>query len=242
MLDFCVSLTSIPPRFKNLDKTIDSILRQTLLPKKILVNIPTFYKRFSYNEDINYLKKFNSDIVEVVFCKDYGPGTKILGSIDKISNFDFVLLIDDDHKYKDYMCESFLKNANKSKKEAYSFHVYKIDDLFIGQGADGFLINTRHLNGIKSFYEKFIKNNDFLFFHDDLWISIYLNKICFIDILSNKHLLQKNIFNMIKPIYKKHIKSHALTNIYSKKSRIGRGIRDDKSIKEYRNFKKKNIF
>jgi hypothetical protein len=35
-----ISLTTIPPRFDNLYITIDSILAQTILPDKILINIP----------------------------------------------------------------------------------------------------------------------------------------------------------------------------------------------------------
>jgi len=238
MHNFCVSLTSIPPRFKNLKKTIDSILKQTIIPKKIFINIPTFYKRFDFIENTNFLNNLNSKIVEVKRCKDYGPGTKLLGSIDKILNYEYILILDDDHKYKNYMCETFIKNADILKDEAYSFHVYQIDDLFVGQGADGFFINTKHLREIKKFYEKFVKNNNFLFFHDDLWISIYLNKVKSVDIKSNRYLLKTNIFNKIKPIYKKHIKTFALTNLYSKNSKIGRKIRDDKSIDIYRSFKK----
>ena len=238
MNNFCVSLTSIPSRFKNLKKTIDSILKQTILPKKIFINIPTFYKRFDLIGNINFLDNLNSEIIEVKRCNDYGPGTKLLGSINEILNFEYILIIDDDHEYKNYMCEAFLQSSNSKKNEAYSFHVYKIDDLSVGQGADGFFINTKHLYEIKKFYEKYVKNNEFLFFHDDLWISIYLNKINSVDIISNSHLLRANIFNKIKPIYKKHVKSDALTMLYSKKPKSGRRIRDEKSADFYENFKK----
>ena len=42
-----VSLTTIPPRLKNLDKSIESLLNQTQKPDKIFINIPSTYKRFS---------------------------------------------------------------------------------------------------------------------------------------------------------------------------------------------------
>ena len=38
-----VSLTTIPPRFNYLHITIDSILSQTILPDKIIINIPNFF-------------------------------------------------------------------------------------------------------------------------------------------------------------------------------------------------------
>ena len=31
---------------------------------------------------------------------NYGPGTKIMGSINEIRNFDCVILLDDDHLYE----------------------------------------------------------------------------------------------------------------------------------------------
>ena len=41
------SLTIIPHRIKSLNKTIDSLLKQTKKPDKIFINIPYAYKRFS---------------------------------------------------------------------------------------------------------------------------------------------------------------------------------------------------
>ena len=56
-----ISLTTIPSRFNNLYITIDSILAQTILPDKILINIPEKYHNYSYNNC--ELPKFLSDIV-----------------------------------------------------------------------------------------------------------------------------------------------------------------------------------
>ena len=41
-----ISLTTIPQRVKNLNKSVESLLKQTLKPDKIFVNIPTKFKRF----------------------------------------------------------------------------------------------------------------------------------------------------------------------------------------------------
>ena len=75
-IKFCVTLTSIPSRIKNLNKVINSIENQSLKPDKIFLNIPTLYKRFPNerisNEDI---KKLNNNIVEITRCDDFGPGT-----------------------------------------------------------------------------------------------------------------------------------------------------------------------
>ena len=41
-----VSISTIPPRIKNLEKSVESILNQTLKPDKIFINIPLKYRRF----------------------------------------------------------------------------------------------------------------------------------------------------------------------------------------------------
>lgn len=46
----------------------------------------------------------------------------------------------------------------------------------MGQCADGFLMNTKLLDKIEDFYELFVRNNKNMFFDDDLWLAIYLQK------------------------------------------------------------------
>ena len=43
---FCITLTTIPSRLSSIQKTINSIEKQTLIPKKIFLNIPYEYYRF----------------------------------------------------------------------------------------------------------------------------------------------------------------------------------------------------
>ena len=99
-----------------------------------------------------------------------------MGALDKIKNYECVIILDDDHIYHNKMFEIFI-NEFKKKKNNYSFYVQKIFELNMGQGADGIIINTNNLNKIKNFYEIYVKNNKNLFLHDDLWISIYLQYI-----------------------------------------------------------------
>ena len=50
MINFCVSLTSIPSRIGNIYQTLESIKKQTLLPSKVFLNLPYKFKRFpEYN-------------------------------------------------------------------------------------------------------------------------------------------------------------------------------------------------
>ena len=155
MIDFCVSFTTIPSRIDDIKKTIDSINNQTLKPNKIFLNLPYKFRRFSdysFSKDqITELEKYN---IEINRSDDYGPSTKLIGSLEKIKKFECVIILDDDHIYHNKMFEIFI-NEFKKKKNNYSFYVQKIFRLNMGQGADGILINTNNLSKIEVFYEKF---------------------------------------------------------------------------------------
>ena len=94
-----VSLTTIPKRIKNIKKSVDSLLGQTVKPDKIYINIPKKYKRFKEVVEENHIPKFERNIVEVTRCEDFGPGTKLLGSLKKFEKNSLVILADDDHIY-----------------------------------------------------------------------------------------------------------------------------------------------
>tara|TARA_B100000787_G_scaffold165224_1_gene148856 strand:+ start:653 stop:1393 length:741 start_codon:yes stop_codon:yes gene_type:complete len=239
MLSFCVSLTTIPPRYSTLQKTLDSIQGQKKIPDKIFLNIPNNYKRFSnINFDLkDLLKKYEN--LKINSCEDFGPGTKLLGSLNEILNYDFVILIDDDHIYKDEMLEIFYKQAVKSLENSYSFCVYDVLDCKVGQGADGFLINTDYIRDILNFFNKYVRNNQNLFFNDDLWISIYLNKILKIRIESLFPLLKKSFFRKNKSVYKKHTQLGALIETYSLDRKKAREDKFKENCKEYLQLKNK---
>ncbi len=174
-MKFCVSLTTIPSRINNIHLTIQSILSQTVKPDKIFLNLPINFRRFNnYLFTEEEIKKISYKNLEVVRCRDFGPGTKIMGSLNKIKkNYDFVVLIDDDHEYHELFLEIFLDNFKK-KQINYSFYLNKIFNIKIGQCADGFLINSFFLDNIEKFYNNFVDRNVNLFQDDDLWLALYL--------------------------------------------------------------------
>jgi hypothetical protein len=209
---FCVSLSSIPSRFDSVTRVVKSLNEQTLKPSKIFLNIPYNYKRFPDAKNINLdiFKDIKNDNFEINRSEDYGPGTKLLGSINSLKNFDFVILVDDDHYYHPRMCEIFNKRFNSNKEHAYSFFTLKIYDLIMGQGADGFLINTNHLDGILDFYNKHVRNYKHCFLNDDFWISMYLNKfkkkrVISLEDITIKEMNQTYVYEKInfnEPLYK----------------------------------------
>lgn len=175
MINFCVSLTSLPSRIDNIYETLKSIEDQTLKPEKVYLNLPYKFKRFpNYqftNEQILNLNKYN---IEITRCDDYGPATKLMGSISKIkNNFDCVVLLDDDHIYHNKVLEILVSNFKK-KKTNYSYYLNKVFNIRNGQCSDGFLINVELLNDIDKFYLEYVKNSKNMFLDDDLWFAIYL--------------------------------------------------------------------
>ena len=209
-----ISLSIIPHRIKYLEKTINSLLEQSKKPDKIFINIPYKYRRFDDVVKENQLPKFNNKIIEITRCDDCGPGTKLLGSLDKLNNDSLIILVDDDNVYEDYMVEKFYYNYMKNPENSYSFYVHPLGNLNIGQGADGFAINTKNLNGIKHFYEKIVKDYKELFLYDDLWISYFLHFIKNNKILSLRHQLKRSEDGKESLIYKTHILAKGLISTY----------------------------
>jgi len=215
-INFCVSLSSVPSRFETVKKVIYSLNSQTIKPSKIFLNIPYKYKRFPEIKDINLgiFEDIKDSNFKIVRSEDYGPGTKLLGSINLLKNFDFVILVDDDHYYHPRMCEIFNKYFNLNREYAYSFFTVKIYDLIMGQGADGFLINTNHLDGILNFYNKYVRDYKYCFLNDDFWISIFLKKFKKKQVISLEDITIKEINQ--KYVYEKISFSEPLYKIYNK--------------------------
>ena len=211
-----VSISTIPQRIKNLIESVKSLLNQTKKPNKIFINIPLKYQRFTEIIKDDQIPKFDSNLIEITRCEDCGPATKLLGSLNKLEKNSLVILADDDHIYENYMIEKFFYFYSKAPNNAYSFYVHPLGKFGIGQGADGFAINTNHLTGIKILYDKIVKNYKELFLYDDLWISYFLYFFKKNKILSLKEHLKKNNDGKPALIYKKHIVASGLVETYGK--------------------------
>ena len=211
-----VSISTIPQRIKNLNESVKSLLNQTKKPDKIFINIPFKYQRFTEIIKDDQIPKFDSNLIEITRCEDCGPATKLLGSLNKLEKNSLVILADDDHIYENYMIEKFFYFYSKAPNNAYSFYVHPLGKFGIGQGADGFAINTNHLTGIKNFYDKVVKNYKELFLYDDLWISYFLYFFKKNKILSLRDHLKKGNDGKPTLIYKKHIIESGLVESYGK--------------------------
>ena len=211
-----VSTSTIPQRIKNLDRSIKSLLNQSTKPDKIFINIPFKYRRFNETIKDDEIPKFDSSVVEITRCEDCGPATKLLGSLDKLEKNSLVILFDDDHVYENYMVEKFSYFYSKAPNNAYSFYVHPLEKFGIGQGADGFGINTNFLDGIKIFYNKVVKDYKELFLYDDLWISYFLYFFKKNKILSLQEHLKKSDDGKPSLIYTTRIVTSGLIQTYGK--------------------------
>ena len=233
------STTTIPQRIKSLEKSIKSLLNQSRKPDKVFINVPYKYRRFSETIKDYEIPKFDSDIVEVTRCDDYGPATKLLGSLEKIEKNSLIILFDDDHIYENYMIEKFFHFYNKSPNNAYSFYVHPLGKFGIGQGADGFGINTNCLDGIKDFYNKVVKDYKELFLYDDLWISYFLYFFKKNKVLSLQNHLKKDKEGKSSVIYKKHIVASGLVEMYGENLIEAVKKRDQIAIESFKYMQKK---
>jgi len=209
-----VSISTIPQRLKNIKESVESLIKQTHRPDKIFINIPYKYRRFNETINDSQIPSFNENIVEITRCEDCGPGTKLLGSLNKFKENSLVILADDDHIYENYMIEKFFYFYSKAPNNAYSFYVHPLGNFGIGQGADGFAINTNHLNGIDDFYNKVVKNYKELFLYDDLWISYFLYFFKKNKILSLQEHLKKGKDDKTALIYKTRTVASGLISTY----------------------------
>lgn len=197
---YVLSLTSIPSRYQDLDKIIKSLNNQTFKFEKIFLHIPRKYKRNfkDYILDTDLLKsledKYNNLKINYI-DNDYGPGTKLLGMFETKYNFEnnFVVLLDDDNIYDNNILEIF---DNQIENDLVgSFFTYKVEDITIGQGCDGFFIRGNTLKNFKNYYD-IIKDLDEVFFHDDLFISYYFK-------INNIHIkkINKKFINNYQKIF-----------------------------------------
>ena len=169
------SFTSIPSRLNDTEKVIKSLLNQTYPIEKIIFNIPigTFKRTGEEYFVPKYLEKYK-DKVEVVRCKEYGPGTKLLGGLDRIPYDSFIYVIDDDLTIPKNHLERLVSHLDDDTDVVSNTLCY--DNLIVNSGVcgfSGFIVNRNILDNIYDFFDKLPKS---CYSVDDKWISVYLQK------------------------------------------------------------------
>lgn len=95
-----VSLSTTPHRIDALAPTLHSLLNQSVRPRAIYLNVPHIFKRDNIAYRIpEWLQNFPG--VTIVSSEDYGPATKLLGTLKNVSlpANAIIITVDDDVIY-----------------------------------------------------------------------------------------------------------------------------------------------
>ena len=103
------SLTTTPLRINNISPTFDSLVKQTIKPNYILLNLPYKFDRTGEYYKIPSFLNYYDNVVVNRFDKDYGPITKLVGAIKYIPKDEdtWIIITDDDNLYLQAYCKKF---------------------------------------------------------------------------------------------------------------------------------------
>lgn len=166
----------------------------------MIINICEKYKRkfnVSVEEIHSCIEYYKSKFQNLIFnySKDYGPITKILGlyNYSGIDDEDVILVVDDDYKqnhnmtfyynycYQLYNCDSVAVDFNKIYEQQL-FNKDNTNILFYDNyngfiyGYLSFSFKFKYIKKLYEFYNEIITYDDFLFYHDDLILSLFYKK------------------------------------------------------------------
>lgn len=183
-----VCMSSVPGRCKQLPHVVDSLLENKVLPDKIFINICEKYERFPEEKfDLAVLDKYKDNKLITIKsnCEDLGPGTKILGCLDKILEEEedientYLLTADDDLLYKPEFIGKFKECISKDPTRAYTgfkwYRGLKINGerFEVCFGADGISFKLSQLTTLKDFCLKLFETNIKFKFHDDFCFTSF---------------------------------------------------------------------
>ncbi|WP_421693112.1 hypothetical protein [Aestuariivirga sp.] len=116
--DAIISLTSIPSRLPLIERTLKSLMRQRMAPRKIVLNLP----RFSRREGVAYsVPSFFEGLrsVSIRWCEDMGPATKLLPSLQHEPPGTRIIVADDDRIYPATLVEDLVSASQKAPQSAF---------------------------------------------------------------------------------------------------------------------------
>ena len=101
-----ITLSTIPPRFGDIGKTLQSLLRQNIPAEKIILYIPKHYRRFP--EWAGTLPSVPDGVSIHRTETDLGPATKVLPAVSEFAGRDIdILFCDDDVAYDRHWTQRF---------------------------------------------------------------------------------------------------------------------------------------
>jgi hypothetical protein len=187
-----ISLTTVPQRIDNIKPTLVSLLRQSVKPKRIEINLSK--ELFAGREIPVWL--LNLENVKIYWQKeDYGPATKLIATIERYQGQNVsIVIVDDDMFYSKNMISDLMDADKQSNgKQVFCINGFllprdlKSESIGLDKalksgtrkvgvimGCGGYLIRSNHLDW-KSLLN--IENAPKrALFDDDLWFSGHLSK------------------------------------------------------------------
>jgi hypothetical protein len=116
--DVVVSLSTIPSRIALMEPVIKSLLRQTVAPASIVINVPHNSLRENRGYDIpSFLAKLRT--VTIMRCDDVGPATKLLPTLRREPLDRLIIVVDDDRIYPPRLVEELITAAQFDPESAF---------------------------------------------------------------------------------------------------------------------------
>ena len=119
---------------------------------------------------------------------DFGPGNKLLGALEAHPTDCYLVLADDDVRYRRDFLSGLIEAQHQNHSASFSYYTYRAHGLTIGQGCDGISCWSPNLAGMATYAHRYVLNTD-VFYVDDLWICFYLASRG-VRVKSRSHLLK----------------------------------------------------
>ncbi len=187
-----VSLTTVPKRIQHLKPTLVSLLRQSILPKEIQINLgEDLFHDAVIPDFLNELKTIKLYGVK----EDKGPATKYIPTLERFENTDqLIIIVDDDMYYASNLIECLmLADASANGEAAYCINGAKVPSnlestsvasdkeiksgmarVAIMEGCGGYTLRPTFVN-LKELLETENAPSRSLY-DDDIWMSGHLSR------------------------------------------------------------------
>lgn len=194
-----VTLTTIPSRLVSrysydMRYCLESLLRQTHSEYEIHLNIPDRLEltgeEYVIPEWLENLEQAEPKLNIFRGVNDYGPATKLVPTVERLTeSHDIIIVVDDDHVYRDTLVEEHIKNQQKYEKAAVGYDGIDSLDRFYGDVRDYFCSGIKKDSRVKvlqhyksiSYKRRYFENdffdfvNENLTWNDDVLMSAYMN-------------------------------------------------------------------
>jgi hypothetical protein len=170
-----ISMTTTPDRMDKTYKVIVNTLAHLSGLDKLVLNIPTEYKRFPSNpQGVNAFRTIRDPRFILNITRDYGPATKLIPVLDIIP-WEAILIICDDECYNHDAFKIAAEAQEKQRSKSFTFWKYMYKELVVPQGVDIITFWRPNLSHFAEYANNALRT-DSCFFVDDMVIGGFLSQ------------------------------------------------------------------